>query len=57
MSPLDQKAQLSFCFKTRDWLFQTLDRAFQKISQAFEDLTENWKLDRKLGKLARVFVL
>ena len=57
MSPLDQKAELGFRFKTRDWLFQTLEWAFQKLSQAFEDLTENWKLDRKLGKLARVFVL
>ena len=57
MSPLDQKAELSFRFKKRDWLFQTLEWAFQKLSQAFEDWTENWKLDRKLGKLARVFVL
>ena len=42
MSPLDQKAQSSFRFKTRDWPFQTLDR---RLSQAFEDLTENWKLE------------
>ena len=45
MSPLDQKAELGFRFKTRDWLFQTLEWAFQKLSQAFEDLTENWKLE------------
>ena len=56
---INQKTQVSICFKTHGQAFQTLSQAFQTLNQAFqtldrafEVLKENHKLGRKFEKFA-----
>ena len=38
---VDQKTQLSICFKTCGQAFETLSRAFKTLYQALGDIREN----------------